>query len=391
MSKRFFSIVVAFVMMAVIGGTIGMLSSRKEHAPPGEEWTRTFGGDKDDNGRSVQQTADGGYVIAGYTRSFGAGGLDFYIVKADSEGNMLWNRSFGGSEYDYSSSVLQTFYGGYIIAGTTMSFGSGESDFYLVKTDSKGNMLWNRTFGGSEYEYCKSVLQTFDGGYILVGGAGSSQYMGLYHVYLVKIGFRGNKMWSKYFGMGTNGLSVQQTKDWGYLIAGSTGRFSAGETDFYIVKTDSKGNPLWNRTFGGSDFELCESVRQTTDGGYIMAGYTQSFGAGESDYYLVKTDSKGNMLWNRTFGGSDFDYCHSVQQTADRGYIMVGERGGDVCLIKLLPEGEGKASECWRLMMSVMEKNRIHLLVIIFWLNAIILVAFMIFLYRLGDGLWARS
>jgi len=309
-------------------------------AEPVVEWEKTFGGSYDDNGRSVQQTSDGGYIIAGQTCSYGAGDYDVYLVKTDSAGNMQWQKTFGGSHYDGGYSVQQTTDGGYIIAGETYSSSAGSHDVYLVKTDSSGNLQWQKTFGGSRFDYGYSVQQTTDGGYVIAGET-SSYGAGGCDVYLVKTDSSGNLQWQKTFGgSGSDyGRSIQQTTDGGYIIAGGTGSYSAGRDDVYLVKTDSAGNMQWQKTFGGSDFDYGRSVQQTSDGGYIIAGHTGSYGTGSSDVYLVKTDSAGNLQWEKTFGGSYYDGGYSVQQTSNGGYIIAGRTGsygtgGDVYLVK---------------------------------------------------------
>jgi len=288
-------------------------------------WQQTFGGSEEDYGYSVAQTSDGGYIIAGGTYSFGSGGGDVYLIKTDSKGNLIWQKTFGGSDYDYGYSVAQTSDGGYIIAGGTYSFGSGKSDVYLIKTDSKGNLIWQKTFGGSDYDYGYSVAQTSDGGYIIAGGTYSFG-SGERDVYLIKTDSNGNKIWQQTFGGGYDdwGESVAQTSDGGYIIVGLTWSFSSGERDVYLIKTDSNGNKIWQQTFGGSEEAWGESVAQTSDGGYIIAGDTKSFGSGGYDVYLIKTDSKGNKIWQQTFGGGYDDWGTSVAQTSDGGYIIAG-------------------------------------------------------------------
>jgi hypothetical protein len=306
------------------------------------KWQKTFGGRNDDEGYSVQQTSDGGYIIAGYTTSFGGGGYDVYLVKTDPNGNLLWQKTFG---VGIGWSVQQTSDGGYIIAGETSSFGAGGKDVYLIKTDPNGNQEWQKTFGGNGKDDAGSVQQTTDGGYIIAGFTASFG-AGLVDVYLIKTDSTGNSQWQKTFGGSDNdsGYSVQQTADGGYIIAGWTTSFGAGFYDVYLVKTDPSGNLLWQKTFGGSGFDVGSSVQQTTDGGYIIAGQTKSFGAGAEDVYLIRTDSDGNSVWQKTFGGSGSDEASSVQQTSDGGYIITGwtrsfgAGGDDVYLIKLSSE-----------------------------------------------------
>jgi len=307
------------------------------------QWQETFGGNDFDWGYSVQQTSDGGYVITGTTCSFGDPLGDVYLIKTDPNGNLLWQKTFGGSSDDYGSSVQQTSDDGYIIAGATGSFGDPIGDVYLIKTDPNGNTLWQNTFGGSGAEYGYSVQQTSDGGYIIAGRTYSfgAKYI---DVYLIKTNSAGNLLWQKTFGGNSKdeGYSVQQTTDGGFIIAGMSYSNARGP-DIYLIKTDPNGNQEWQKTFGGSYTDLGFSVQQTSDGGFIIAGWTYSFGAVEEDVYLIKTDSAGNFLWQKTFGGSKGDGAYSVQKTSDGGYIIAGVTesfgaGGQVYLIKLSAE-----------------------------------------------------
>ncbi|MFA5032315.1 MAG: T9SS type A sorting domain-containing protein [bacterium] len=302
-------------------------------------WTKTFGGAGNDFGWSVKQTQDNGFIIAGYTKSFGAGGYDVYLIKTNSSGDTIWTKTFGGTGSDYGYFVQQTQDGGFIIAGTTFSFGTN-GDVYLIKTNSSGDTLWTRTFGGTNYDGGFSVQQTQDGGFIIAGTYSSGAPI---DVYLIRTNSSGNTLWTKTFGGAgvDEGYSVQQTQDGGFIIAGNTLSFGAGNWDVYLIRTNSSGDTLWTKTFGGTDVDESYSVQQTKDGGFIIAGLTQSFGAGNLDVYLIRTDSSGDTLWTKTFGGTAVDAGYSVQQTEDGGYIIAGITGsfgagyGDVYLIRL--------------------------------------------------------
>ncbi|MFH1319235.1 MAG: T9SS type A sorting domain-containing protein [Bacteroidota bacterium] len=290
-----------------------------------QTFQKTFGGIDEDWGYSVQQTAEGGYIITGYTKSFGAGLNDVYLVKTNSSGDTLWTKTYGGTNEDYGYSVQQTADGGYIITGSTQSFGAGWVDVYLVKTNNSGDTMWTRTYGGTGWEYGYSVRQTADWGYIITGYTNSFG-AGLNDVYIVKTDSTGDTLWTKTYGGADNdiGYFVQQTTDGGYIITGYTYSFGAGWVDVYLVKTDSNGDTMWTKTYGGTNNDYSYSVRQTTDGGYIITGRTYSFGVGNSDVYLIKTGSTGGILWTKTFGGTSNNAGYSVQQTSDGGYIIAG-------------------------------------------------------------------
>jgi len=288
-------------------------------------WERTYGGYGIEQGRSIIQTTEGIYIIAGYTESYDAGGGDVYLLKIDAEGDTIWTRTYGGSQRDYSTSLSQTIDRGFIIAGYTQSFGAGESDFYLVKTDPYGDTLWTQTYGGSQTDLGLSIVQTADGGYIFSGETESFGAGGI-DVFLVKTDAVGDTIWTRtYGGSGDDrGYSIAQTSDGGYIIAGETEPLGADDSDIYLVKTDSAGDTLWTHTYGGSDYDRGRSVAQTSDGGYIIVGRTVSFGAGYEDVYLVKTDADGDTLWTRTYGGDLWDCGNTIANTTDGGYIIAG-------------------------------------------------------------------
>jgi len=251
-------------------------------------WTKTFGGSDADIGFSVKQTDDGGYIITGSTRSYGNGDYDCWLIKTNSNGDSLWTKTFGGSDADFGFSVKQTDDGGYIITGYTQSYGNGDYDCWLIKTDSNGDSLWTKTYGGSEVDEGRSVQQTTDGGYIIVGTTNPNNDG---QAWLIKTNSNGDSLWTKTFGGSDadEGFSVKQTDDGGYIITGSTRSYGNGNAaDIWLIKTDSQGIEQCNQTFGGSGSDRGYSVQQTTDGGYIITGYTSSYGNGYMDFWLLK-------------------------------------------------------------------------------------------------------
>ena len=317
-----------YIIAGYIGPQIGLRDVYliKTNSNGDTIWTRTFGGPYDDWGWCVQQTIDGGYIIVGFTDSYSVSSYgDVYLIKTNMDGDTIWTRTFGGSSTEFGFSVQQTSDSGYIIAGWTNSYGSGNADVYLIKTDDFGIEQWSKTFGGSGGDLGLCVQQTGDGGYIIAGYTGSYG-AGSADVYLIKTDEYGNESWSQTFGGNDSdwGWCVQQTTDGGYIITGHTYSYGAGLSDSYLIKTDSSGNQQWSQTFGGSSWDNGSSVQQTIDGGYIIAGSTSSYGAGSSNVYLIKTDSSGNQQWSQTFGGSSTDGGLSVQQTSDGGYIISG-------------------------------------------------------------------
>jgi hypothetical protein len=315
------------------------------------QWTKTIGGKGWEAGSSLIQTSDGGYVIAGYTYSFGTGSTDVYsdvyVIKLDANGNLQWTKTIGGKYHDLGRSIIQTSDGGYVIAGTTKSFGAGGKDVYVVKLDANGNLQWTKTIGGPESEDGNSLIQTSDGGYVIAGytesfGAGETD------VYVVKLDAKGNLQWTKTIG-GENddkGYSLIQTSDGGYAIAGYTSSFGAGRDDIYVVKLDAKGNLQWTKTIGREYGDEGSSLIQTSDGGYAIAGFTKSFGAGEKDVYVVKLDAKGNLQWTKTIGREYGDEGSSLIQTSDGGYAIAGSTHSfgagewDVYVVKLDRNGD---------------------------------------------------
>lgn len=275
------------------------------------------------SGYSVRQTNDGNYIFTGDEGSFGSGG-DVYLIKTNIYGDTLWTAYIGSGGYDNGNSVLQTFDGNYIVAGASTT-GGAEIDFYLVKTDTIGIVLWTKTFGGSNNDWANSIAQMNDGGFII---AGSTQSFGAggTDIYLIRTNAVGDTLWTKTYGGAADdyGNSVQLTSDGGFIISGWTNSFGAGGSDCYLLKTNSLGNLIWAKTFGGANSDGARAAVETYDGGYIFSGFTKSFGAGMNDAYLAKTDSNGNLLWSKTYGDAGNESINDLQQTSDGGFILTG-------------------------------------------------------------------
>jgi TolB-like protein len=328
-------------MLALLSVSLVALFTQSAYAAV--KFARTYGGAGNDHAFSVQRTSDGGYIVAGYTSSFGAGGYDAFLVKTDANGNLIWAKTYGGASDDGALSVQQTSDGGYIVTGGTGPFGN--VDAFLIKTDAFGNIQWAKTYGGTNIDAVSSFQQTSDGGYIVAGWT-SSFGAGNFDIFLIRTDASGNIIWAKTYGETDDdwASSVQHTSDGGYIVAGVTLSFGAGG-DIFLIKTDANGNLQWAKTYGGTFQDGASSVQQTSDGGYIVAGYTVSFGAGESDIFLIKTDASGNIIWAKTYGGTNTDEVYSVQQTSDGGYIVAGATysfgaGGDIFLVKTDENGD---------------------------------------------------
>jgi len=350
------------VIVLLVGSIVSVAKSLEQstdtlpctHAEGSEEgistslglgWNKTYGGIGSDYALVLVQTTDGGYALAGSTYSFGAGGCDVWLVKTSADGNHEWNKTYGGTGEDHALDLVQTTDGGYAIAGSTNSLGIHQ-DGWLIKVDASGNHLWNNTYGGTGEDRAYALVQTVDGGYALACstysfGVGNSD------VWLVKVDASGNHLWNNTYG-GTgedDPLTLIQTTDGGYVLAGRTYSFGVGNSDFWLVKVDASGNHLWNNTYGGTGEDRAYALVQTVDGGYALAGTSNSWGTGAHDFWLVKTDAGGDHLWNKTYGGTGEDFAYALVETTDGGYTLTGPTysfgasNGDVWLVKTSIEG----------------------------------------------------
>jgi len=286
-------------------------------------WSKRYSGTYQYNENSFQQTSDEGFIITAtaYPSAFSDTCI-IYLIKTNSTGDTLWTKVFGRVGYqERCYSVNQTTDGGYVVAGITTDGGVG---VYLFKTDANGNTLWRKSYLGLTNQVGYSMQQTTDGGFVIAGSTGAGAGGG--DIILIRTDSSGGLLWTKTYG-GVNSdvaYSVQQTIDGGYIIGGETNSFGAGGNDIYLIKTNASGTVQWSKAYGGDSAEYSWSVRQTNDGGFIIAGSTISFGAGAYDAYLIKTAANGNLLWSKTYGGVNGDVANYAVETFDGGYIATG-------------------------------------------------------------------
>ncbi|MBX9853867.1 MAG: hypothetical protein K2X86_19160 [Cytophagaceae bacterium] len=403
MRKFYFFILIPFVSLT-------LLSCKKEEMNLSKGFIKYFGGIEADDASDMQPTGDGGYIIIGTTSSYGIGGQDIYLIKTDSRGNEEWHKTYGDSLDDQGSSVQQTSDGGFILAGTyryITGVDSNKTDFYVIKTDGAGSVQWSKIIGISgKNEEGVCARQTADGGYIVVGNTVTA---GNEDIFIVKLFANGNQDWTQILPIDPLNPNVKdfasnvvQRGDGGYLISTSAIGFATGasprwintnslgfqnnapEKTTYLENTMSTGmeithslmeaayyftgqtstddiyvmkvgdaislNKIWFKTYGGSGVDAARSIQATEDGGFVVLGSTTSFGAGGRDIYLFKVDASGdNVEWSKTFGGAGLDVGKVVRKTSDGGYAILGtlEFGDDpsakdniICLIKVDSKGE---------------------------------------------------
>ncbi len=330
------------------------------------QWSRTYGGSKDDRGTSVIQTSDEGYVLVGYAMSSDGDGSnnegfhDNWILKLNSSGEIEWEKSFGFSGHDHSYDVVQTADDGFFFVGfldVTASGGAGGEtskgnfltrhgvgEFWGIKLDAQGNLEWRRFFGGTGNDRAYGVVKTADEGFILTGSTESNDFdisdsRGSYDIWVIKITGEGDIVWEQSFG-GTGidkAWDIANTDDNAYVIVGNT--FSTdidvtknnGESDMWLIKIDDMGNLVWEQSYGGSQFDSAQSVSAAADGGFILSGNSKSLDSdvtanvGENDIWIVKIDTNGKLLWQKSFGGGDLDYGIDAVSLDDHSILLVGE------------------------------------------------------------------
>ena len=347
-------------------------------------WAKSYGGHQYDVAYSIQQTQDHGYIMAGETWSFGCGNSAAWVLKLDTKGDIQWQKTYGGHHHDVAYSIQQTHDGGYIVAGEAdavvpffgsfwvakldesgdidwqKTYGHGwansiqqtseggyivagmnEGDTWVIKLDTNGNIQWQKTYRGMYGDWAHSVKQTSEGGYIVAGVMKGDAWV-------IKLNQNGETQWQKAYGSCSLDaiFSIEQTQEGGYVMA-SMGSFSgADRTNFWVVKLNASGEIQWQKAYGGSKHDVAHSIQQTSEGGYVVAGWTESFGEGNLDAWVLKLNPSGGIEWQKTYGGSEHDAVHSIQQTQDGGYIMAGwtqsfgEGNLDAWVLKLNEDGD---------------------------------------------------
>jgi hypothetical protein len=294
-----------------------------------EEWNKVFGSDDDDKGRYVEETSDGGYLIVGETYSSKLAHRDIWLIKTDRTGIEEWNRTLGGEKGDGATWAQKTSDGGYVLIGYTESYGAGQRDCWLIKINELGEKQWDRTFGSAGYDEGIAVIQTSDRGYVLLGGTrvdeDSTQDEDFW---ITKTDTKGNAEWSRTFDNSGGAVCVKETFDGGYLAVGAIGSYEEESFDSYITKLDQHGEEEWSTTFGTGDNDMANFVQLASNGGYIIGGVTIKMSSvwGDASPWFVKIGEAGEEEWSTSFSLAENEYVNFMDQTRDGGYIMIGGR-----------------------------------------------------------------
>ena len=288
-------------------------------------WEKAFGGADSEEFLALAKAADQGYILAGRVRSFGAGGMDAWVLKLDARLQPAWQEAIGGPEYDYAAAIAPLSQGGYLAVGASGSSGAGYADLWALKLDAGGKVIWQKTYGGDQWDYGASLAPTPEGGCIVVGGTQSFGAK-LTDAWALRLDPDGQVLWQKLYGGDQEDrfYSIIETADHNYLIAGGTASFGAGQMDVWVLKLDPHGQVLWQKTYGGKGDDRAFSVQAVSDGGYLVLAHTQSFGAGLTDAWLLKLDAQGQLQWQKTYGGKMEDRIYGSLETPDHGFLVAG-------------------------------------------------------------------
>ena len=336
------SFFVALSLILVLFSTCRKGSSKyKSTNVPKIQWQKTIGDNNAVSINDAQQTTDGNYILAG-TKHNDLNSRDYWIAKLNSNADIEWEKTYGGSRTDEAKSIQQTTDGGYIVAGSTFSHdgdvtnNNGGNDAWILKLTTNGDIEWQKTYGGSADDYLNSIKQTTDGGYIAVGGSNSNNgdipnNQGYTDAWIIKIDTNGNIEWSKTFGgNASDGLvDIQQTTNGGYLTVGVT-QSTDGWGDYLVINLQTNGNLEWQKTYGSIYTDIASCIQKTNDGHYLLVGYSNSNDGttinpnGNSDALLIKIDNLGNILQQTSVGTNDSEVANNILQTHDNNFLIVG-------------------------------------------------------------------
>jgi hypothetical protein len=313
--------------------------------PPDSLWHKTFGGDEHERAFTVMEEEDGIYLIAGATQSYGNGEYDAFLLKLDNNGEIIWEKTYGGSQDESIMSICPALYGGYVLAGSTATNAQGLSDIWLVLVNEEGDSLHSVHYGGLTADQAFCIIPNIDQGYTCVSR--KSVYLMGDQVYIMKLDLALDTIWTKTFGYENQdyGRAIIQTDDGGYVIAGSTySSYTAESGNAWVIRTDSNGDTLWTKQYGGNDEDVFYAAVETYDG-YMFAGQTRSFNAAIIDVFVVRTDLDGEVIWSKYYGGNNADYAYFIDRTDQEEFVIVGYSGSfnendDVYAIKIDGEGE---------------------------------------------------
>lgn len=324
--------------------------------PPELDWSNTYDYYGDDNAKSVLQTTEGGYIMAGSTWTSGSS-WDMLIIKTDENGNEEWYELIGGIERENANSIKETQDNGFIVVGNTSSFGNGGKDFYLVKIDQSGGIEWFNTFGSVNDDIAYDICSVPDG-FIITGNSDGD-------ILVIKVDVTGNLIWQSLIGgdSADYAYSISNTNDYGCIIAGMTFSYGAGSSDIWVIKLDTDGNMEWDFVYGNSYSDKATSVIEANDSGYLVAGYTENVNTGDIDYLALKLDCSGTIEWNYS-NPSDLDeYAQSVLQLSDNGYVIAGyveinddDYDDDIKVVKI----DSNGNEEWSFMYGDVDEERAY-------------------------------
>ncbi len=295
-----------------------------------ELWNSSLGGPYIDKGMAGVECSTGGLIIGGYTQGIVDDDLDFWMILTDATGNPLWSKTFGGTDDDFAKSVIECSGGGFAIVGNTWSFGAGSWDVWLIRTDSSGNHLWNVTFGGASGDYGYDIVECSGGGFAILAST-SSFGAGVYDVWLIRTDASGNHLWDvTYGGTGSeSGSGLVECAGGGFAIIGYTGPSFSGR-DFWLLRTDTSGTLLWDKTFGGSEIDVGSDIAECAGGGFVLSGTTKSFGNGDYDIWVVRTDGLGEGLWTQAYGSPRRDESGGIVECSEGGFTVIGSLADSV-------------------------------------------------------------